>query len=301
MTEPMTVGDLLDTAERVLKDSTAIFEDHDNRREAEDLMGHCLHLDADELDLEESLPRRTREHFLSLVARRAAGEPLPILVGRIMFYGLDLKVRAGAFIPRPSSELLVARAARVLRRRKAPVVVDACTGAGPIAIALADEFPNAQVWGTDISDEGLSQGRMNARRLSLDNVKFRKGDMYGALPDAVRGTVDVVTAHVPYVPPDELDDLPREVKDFEPIYTLTDESGDGLDLMRRAIREAPDWLKPGGWLLLEMSEDISHNAQKMCGGAGFEDKGVASDNDGLSVVVEAMLPKKGPRKTSAVL
>jgi release factor glutamine methyltransferase len=290
MPGPINVKELVDLGERVLADSTHIFEDHDNRREAEELLAHTMRVARSELDGSATASPRAAERYLSLIARRAAGEPFPFLTGAIEFYGLILTVRPGAFVPRASSELTVDRAARRLRRRRRPVVVDLCTGAGPIALALADEFPDAEVWGTDISDEGIRQGRSNARRLGIRNVRLRRGDMYGALPRRLSGRVDVITAHVPYVPVEELEDLPAEVREHEPIYTLTDESSDGLDLMRHAIANAPDWLKPGGWLLLEMSDDIAAKARRLCRRAGLEDKDVASDEDELSVVVEARLP-----------
>jgi release factor glutamine methyltransferase len=292
MAEPKSVARLLDLGERVLADSTHIFEDHDNRREAEELMAFCLDVDLEDLDLDGEPTARVRQRFLAFVARRAAGEPFPVITGRIEFYGLELEVRPGPFIPRPSSELTVARAARRLRGRKgAPVVVDLCTGSGPIALAIADEFPDAEVWGADIDPKGLAQGRQNARRLDVDNVRFARGDMFHALPRRLVGTVDVITGHIPYVPPDEVDDLPTEVREHEPLFTLTDESGDGLDLIRGAIADTPQWLKPGGWLLLEVSEDLGSKLRRLCRRAGLEDRGIASDSDELSIVVEARKPK----------
>jgi release factor glutamine methyltransferase len=295
MSEPLTVDDLLQLGERVLGDSSHIFEDHDNAAEARELLALCLEVDEDELHAVDAVPRRKRERYLALVARRAGGEPFPFLTGRIEFWGLDLEVRPGAFVPRPSSELTVARALRKLRRRKGPVIVDVATGAGPIALALADELPTADVWGADISPEGLAQGRANARRLGLDNVLFKKSDMYEGLPARLRGNVDLITGHVPYVPPDEVEDLPAEVREFEPIYTLTDDSSDGLGLMRRAVAEAVDWLKPGGWLLLEMSHDLPARVRRLVRKAGLEDHGVAKDEDDLSVVVEARKTPEGRR------
>lgn len=292
MSEPKTVPQLLELGTRVLSDSTHIFEDHDNAAEARELLALCLDADSDELEERRGdVPRRIRERFLSLVARRSGGEPFPFLTGRIEFWGLDLVVRPGAFVPRPSSELTVERALRKLRRRRDPVVVDVCTGAGPIALALADELPTAEVWGADISVEGLAQGRENAKRHRLDNVRFKKSDMYEGLPARLRGRVDLITGHVPYVPADELDDLPAEVREYEPIYTLTDESVDGLGLMRRAVAESVGWLKPGGWLLLEMSHDLAGKVRKLVKKAGLEDQGSASDDDDLSIVVEARKPE----------
>lgn len=299
MSEPKNVSQLLELGTRVLGDSSHIFEDHDNAAEARELLAFSLDVTADDLDEHDGdVPRRVRERYLSLVARRAGGEPFPFLTGRIEFWGMELTVRPGAFVPRPSSELTVERALRKLRRRKGPVVVDVCTGAGPIALALADELPSAEVWGADISLEGLAQGRLNAKRHGLDNVHFKKSDMYDGLPARLRGTVDLITGHVPYVPPDELDDLPAEVREFEPLYTLTDESEDGLGLMRRAVAESVGWLRPGGWLLLEMSHDLPAKIRKLVRKAGLEDHGFARDEDDLSIVVEARKspePRRGAR------
>jgi release factor glutamine methyltransferase len=286
------VAELVDLGERVLADSTHIFDDHDNRREAEELIAFVLDDDLDDLDLDEEPSTPQRRHYLSLVARRAGGEPFPMITGRIEFYGLDLTVRPGPFVPRPSSELTVARAARRLRGRKGDVaVVDVCTGAGPIAIAIADEFPDAEVWGADIDDEGLALARQNARRLGIGNVRFRHSDMFSGLPKRLVGAVDVITGHIPYVPRDEVDDLPSEVKEYEPVHTLTDHSADGLELIRGAITDAPRWLRAGGWLLIEVSDDLPPKLRRMLRRAGLEDRGVASDADRLSVVVEARKPR----------
>ena len=292
MSEPLSVLELIDIGERVLDDSTHIDEDHDTRLEAEQLLAHALDIPHDDIDhdLELVPPRRTRERYLSWVARRCAGEPLPFLLGYTTFYGLDLKVKPGAFVPRSSSELTVDRAIRRARKKEAPVIVDIAAGAAPIALAIANELPDADVWALDISEEALEQGRENAKLLDIENVHFRVSDMYSSLPAELLGKVDIVTGHVPYVPVDELDTLPTEVREYEPVFTLTDDSHDGLTLMRRAVEEAPEWLAPEGWLLLEMSDDLPPTISRMIRASGLEDKGVASDDDGLSVVVEARKP-----------
>jgi release factor glutamine methyltransferase len=287
VTEARSVERLLTLGERVLTDSTHIFEGHDLEWEAEELMALALDIEPEDLASDLKPSRRQRERYLSLIARRAAGEPLPFLTGRIEFYGLDLEVTPGAFVPRPSSELTVARALRKLRRRPSPKIVDVCTGAGPIALALAAELGGSEVWGADVSAEGLRQARRNARGLGIDNVSFIISDMYDSLPQRLRGSVDLIAGHVPYVPIEEIDDLPAEVIEHEPLSTLSDETDDGLVLMRRAIEEAPIWLKPGGWLLLEVSDDLAGVLRRMCRKAGLEDKGAHTDEDRLSMVVEA--------------
>lgn len=299
LSSPQTVEDYIQLATRVLSDSTHIFEDHDNEAEALELMALVLDEDEDDLDDDDLVTKRDGERFLSLVARRAGGEPFPFITGRIEFWGLELKVKPGPFVPRPSSELTVDRAVKRLRKIENPVVVDVCTGAGPIALAIADDVPSADVYGTDIAEDGLRLARENARLLDIDNVRFFRGDMYGALPANLKGSIDLITAHVPYVPLDELDDLPSEVRDYEPIHTLSDRSDDGLGLMRIAISGAAQWLRPGGWLLLEMSDDLPDQVKSMISRAGLEPKGVASDDDDLSVVVEAKRRRKVERSSTS--
>lgn len=290
MSEPLTIEELLRVATRVLSDSTAIFEDHDNEDEARQLLALTLDVDEDDVDDGDEPTRRQREKFLSLVARRAAGEPMPFLRGFIDFYDLEIRVQPGAFVPRPSSELTVDEALKRLARKPRPVVVDVCAGVGPIGMAVASRKPGSDVWALDISEEGCRQGRANARRLGIKNVTFAAGDMYEPLPARHRCAVDMIVAHVPYVPAHEVEDLPDEVKVYEPMDTLTDSSDDGLFLMRRAIIEGAELLKPGGWLLLEMSDDMVAKAKRLYKQAGFRDVDVVSDDDGLSVVVEARKP-----------
>ncbi len=295
LSRPETVEDYLRLSTRVLSDSTHIFEDHDNEAEARELLALVLDLDEDDLEDEDRVTKRAGERFLAMVARRAGGEPFPFITGRIHFWGLELTVKPGPFVPRPSSELTVARAVKKLRNKSNPVVVDVATGAGPIALAIADDVAKAEVHGSDIAEDGLKLARENARRLDIDNVHFHRGDMYGALPPELRGSVDLITGHVPYVPLGEIDDLPSEVRDYEPLHTLTDHSDDGLSLMRIAVRGAPEWLRPGGWLLLEMSDDLPDRVRPLLAQVGLEFKGVASDEDELSVVVEARKPGRALR------
>jgi release factor glutamine methyltransferase len=270
--------------------STAIFDDHDNAMEARELLAYVLDEDPDDLEDDLEPPRATRERYLALIARRAAGEPFPFLVGYIDFYGLHLRVKPGPFVPRSSSELTVDRAIERMGRKRAGVVVDVCTGSGPIALAIADELPKCEVWGLDIDPNGVQQGRRNARELDIKNVKLRAGDLFEPLPARLEGAVDLITGHIPYVAPHELEDLPAEVIDHEPVFTLSDQSLDGLGLVERAIKESVPWLQPGGWLLLEIADDLTSKVRKMCRRAGFLDEGVATDEDGLSVVVEARKP-----------
>jgi release factor glutamine methyltransferase len=291
--EPKTIEELLDLARRVLADSSHLFEGHDHGQEARDLLEACLDESLSRLPETHTPPQRSRERYLSLIARRAGGEPFPLLVGYVDFCGLQLRVRYGEFVPRPSSELTVNRAVKRIQEEDRPVVVDLCTGIGPMALAIAKQLPQAEVWGVDISETALAQARDNEQRLAITNVTFERGDLYGGLPNRIEGAVDAIVGYIPYIPPAEIRGMPSETREYEPLYSLTDLSYDGFGLMRRAISESSRWLKPGGWLLLEIDEPTAPKLREMCDRAGLVDMGTATDERRITVVVEARKASTG--------
>ena len=155
------------------------------------------------------------------------------------------------FVPRLTSEFLAKQAIA----SAAPTEARPCRhgdGIGPVAIGSARAVPKAEVFGVDISGKAVKQARENAQKLGAYNATFLKGDMFSPLPARLKGNVDVVTIHPPYVPNGEIDDLPIEIKKYEPKHTLTDKSKDGLGLTRRVIAEGREWVRPGGWVLIEI-------------------------------------------------
>jgi release factor glutamine methyltransferase len=222
----------------------------DEDDQAWDLLVHAWN--GNEPDDEDEVPKEIRKRFEKLVERRVTGEPIAFIVGWVDFLDFRLNLGPGAFVPRLTTEFLAQQAIRRIRRRRKPVHVDLATGIGPVAIGSARAVPAAKVYGVDISRKAVNQAKANAARLGVPNVSFLKGDLLSPLPKSLRSGVDVVTIHPPYVPKDEVSDLPVEIKKFEPKHTLTDKSSDGLGLVRRVITEAREWLKPGGWLLIEI-------------------------------------------------
>jgi release factor glutamine methyltransferase len=272
--DPTTVRDLLAEGEARLRRSPAI--DHwpasRERWEAEALMNLALGLDEeDEPDPDDVVTGARRLRYRGLVRRRAGGEPMPHIQGWMRFRGIRLRVRAGAFVPRQSTEFLAEQAVRRLRGRRRPVFVDLATGIGPVALASAFAVRSADVHGTDLSEDAVRQARANARALRLRNATFYRGDLYGPLPKWLRGAVDVATIHPPYVPRGDVADLPLEVRGFEPEHTLTDFSRDGLGLAERAAAEGRDWIRPGGWLLVEVSPDRARHIKGKVQRAGYRD------------------------------
>jgi release factor glutamine methyltransferase len=236
--------------------------------EAEDLLAFVM--GGEEPEPGERVPDHERKKFLELIARRATGEPIPYIKGFTEFRGLELISEPGVFVPRDSSEFLAEQAVRRLRKRKAPVHVDLATGAGTIALSVANEVPKARVYGTDLSEEAVKLARRNARRLGL-KVRFAAGDVFGGLPRTIAGSVDVITVHPPYVAMSEVDELPDEIKDWEPVHTLTDRTKDGLGFVRRTVAEAPDWLDRKGWLLMETDPDRARDVKRVMARGGFRD------------------------------
>jgi release factor glutamine methyltransferase len=272
-------SDVLDEAVRRLNGSEALdhWQADRDEIEAEELLAFVL---GREPAPNEDVPPSAQRRFESLVERRATGEPVPFIKGYAEFRGLELLARPGVFVPRDSSEFLAAQAIRRLQRRADPVAVDLATGAGTVALAISNEVPRAEVYGADLAADAVSLARRNARRLGL-RARFVRGDLFAGLPNRLRSTVDVITLHPPYVAKGELQDLPDEIRNFEPVHTLTDQSDDGLGLVERTADEAWTWLCRGGWVLIEISPDRSRSVASILRREGFAD--VRSTKGGMGV------------------
>ena len=214
---------------------------------AEVLLMHVLRTDRAGLYAREAgLDASEARMFGRAICQRCSGTPVQHLTGEQAFRRVVLEVRPGVFVPRPETEILVEHALWTLGDRDDPVVVDAGTGTGAIALAIKDERPDATVFGTDLSAEAVELARSNASRLGLA-VTVLVGDLLEPLPADLRGWVDVVVSNPPYVPPEEIDDLPAEVR-ADPALALAG----GTEVHRRLAEQAPRWLRSGGVLAMEV-------------------------------------------------
>jgi release factor glutamine methyltransferase len=186
---------------------------------------------------------RSPGELMAWAARRMGGEPLEQIVGWAAFAGQRIAVAPGVFVPRRRSELLVA----VARRDPADVVVDLCCGTGAIGAALLAAVPGLEVHASDLDPAAVACARRN-----LPPERVRGGDLYDALPGSLRGRVAALVANAPYVPTDAIATMPPEARDHEHRVAL-DGGSDGLDVQRRVVAGARDWLAPGGRLLVETS------------------------------------------------
>ncbi|MFE7842360.1 putative protein N(5)-glutamine methyltransferase [Streptomyces sp. NPDC057474] len=184
----------------------------------------------------------------AMVDRRVAGLPLELVLGWAEFAGLRITVEPGVFVPRRRTEFLVEQALATVAG--ASVVIDLCCGSGAVGAALATSLEGAELHVADIDPAAVRCARRN---IAPHGGHAHEGDLFAALPARLRGRVDILAANVPYVPTDEVPLLPSEARDHEPLVAL-DGGADGLDVLRRVAAEAPEWLAPGGCLLVETSE-----------------------------------------------
>jgi release factor-specific protein-(glutamine-N5) methyltransferase len=269
-------------------------DDHP-RRSAEWLLSAATGLSRVELYAfyDRPLSASERATLRESVRRRAAGEPLQYVTGEVAFRHCVLKVRPGVLIPRPETEVLVdtvlPEVRRALGERGAAVVADLCTGSGCIALSIASECAGAVVFATDISPVAIQVTAENAARLGLDAVVTAlTGDLFSALPEGARGTLAVVVSNPPYIPSADVPTLPAEVAGFEPHLAL-DGGADGLDVYRRILEDAREWLAPGGLLAVELDERMVRKAAEEAV-EWYEDVTVVSDLAGRDRIVSARLP-----------
>jgi len=214
----------------------------------------------------------------ALLARRVAGEPLEVVLGWAEFCGLRVPVDAGVFVPRRRTEFLVACAVAVTP--PAAVVLDLCCGTGALGLAVATAVPGVELHAADVDPAAVACAR---RALAPVGGAVHAGDLWAALPAALRGRVDVLLANVPYVPHEAVDLLPPEARLHEPRAAL-DGGADGLDVVRRVAAHAPAWLAPGGSLFVEVDERQAGAAAAVFTAAGLRPDVSTSPDSGATVV-----------------
>jgi release factor glutamine methyltransferase len=216
-------------------------------------------------------------HFAAWMARRCGGEPVAYILGQREFWSLELEVSSETLIPRPETELLVELALERLPANRPVTVADLGTGSGAIALALALERPQAHIIATDQSLAALIVAQRNARRLNSTHIEFRQGDWCEPLASEY---FDLIVANPPYIAVTDSRWRAGALR-FEPAMALI--SGqEGLDALRVIIVDAPDHLKPGGWLLLEHGYDQGEAVPALLRERGFIEVSDHADAAGLS-------------------
>lgn len=198
--------------------------------------------------------------FESFLERRAKREPLQYILGRQEFYGHEFLVGPGVLIPRPETENLVRIASESLSETDEPKILEIGIGSGCISIAVLRLLPAAQIIGVDISPRAISYARQNAERLGVGPRLFLiQSNLFDAFAEV---KFDAILTNPPYVARDELSSLEPEVRDFEPREALTD-GDDGLSLIRQIVAAAPDYLRSGGGLFMEIGFGQSERVSEL--------------------------------------
>ncbi len=243
------------TVRRILDWTTQHLRTHGSespRLDAEILLAHargCRRIDL-YTRYDETLTDEQRTTMRDLVQRRAKHEPVAYLVGKREFYNLDFRVTADVLIPRPDTETLVMELLAAIEAVKEPRVLDLGTGSGCIAVSIAKNREDAIVTAIDLSEKALEVARGNAESNGVaGRMEFLRGDLFAPLS---RGALfDAVASNPPYVRSDEMESLQPDARLHEPHGAL-DGGPEGLDVTKRVVAEAPEFLKPGGVIMIEI-------------------------------------------------
>ena len=285
------------TVRRLLEWTTPFFsrkEVDSPRLSAELLLAHVLKVPRIKLymDYERILDENDLAQYRSLVQRAAEHEPIAYLTGIAHFFNLEFEVNRDVLIPRPDTETLVENVLQLVRNQsglEAPRILDLCTGSGCIAIALASRLKHATIIAGDISPKAVGMARRNAEKLGVaDRVSVEQGHLYEALAGKVDvQPFDLIVANPPYIPTSQIETLPRNVREYEPVNAL-DGGLDGLVVHRKILAGAPERLALGGRVFLEIAFDQAGRAMDMMSRLpAFEEVRILKDYSGRDRVLTA--------------
>jgi len=276
-----TISDALHTATLLLERSSA-----SARLDAELLLEYVTGLSRTDFRAapERALPAAAGWSFQQLIRRRLQGEPVAYIRGQQEFWSLLLEVTPAVLIPRPETELVVERALALLRP-EATDAADLGTGSGAIALAIASERPSLQITAVDVSADALEIAKRNAARLQLRNVRFERGSWFAPLAGR---RFDVIASNPPYIARGDAE-LNAVVERFEPEVALIPGAG-GLEAIEQIVAQAGDFLKPGGWLILEHGWNQAGAVRDRLVRNGFAHVRSHADLAGHERVTEGSLP-----------
>jgi release factor glutamine methyltransferase len=229
------------------------------------------------------------------LTQRSKGLPTQYITGHQEFWGLDLIVTPAVLIPRPETEHLIETVLPLAKPIKSPKIADVGTGSGAIALALGRELPDAEIHATDISPAALEIAEANAARLQLEYRAGAKGQLERRLffhdTDLLDGleaaAFDFVVSNPPYVGESEEDEVQLEVRKFEPRNAVF-AGPTGVEVIAKLIPAAHAALKPGGYLVMEISGSIAQNVRRLLD--GWSEVQITNDLQGIERIVSARKP-----------
>ncbi len=259
------------------------------RREASSLLAAALGSDRTFLIAHPDRVPETgpKKRYLDLIARRAGREPFHYIIGKKEFYGLEFRVTPAVLIPRPETEMLVARSIECLQEFEAPRFCEVGVGTGCISVAILVNTSRATGIGLDISGPAIEIARQNAEYHDVgERIELRRSDLFAGLAPLEK--FDLIVSNPPYVPEGDIENLQPEVRDHEPFIALTG-GDDGLSVGRRLVGVSPSFLKPGGVLLFEFGFDQAEAVLREFGADVWASAETESDLQGIPRMVKAKL------------
>lgn len=234
---------------------------------------------------EHELTTEEQTRYDDALAQRSRGIPAQYITGHQEFWGMDLIVSPAVLIPRPETEHVIETVLDCVGRAPSPAnlrIVDVGTGSGCIALALAKELPHAEIHATEISPAALEIARSNAARLQLESrIQFYEGDLLNGIE---KNSFDFVVSNPPYVGESEEDSVQIDVRKFEPRNAVF-AGPSGLEVIERLIPQAREVLKPGGWLVMEISGTIAARVNDLL--AAWNNVQITNDLQGIARVTSS--------------
>ena len=302
------------TAIDKLKEVTAFLKSQgieDAHKESEIIITHCLGIDKAVLYRDNPvLSEKNVKDIDSVLQRRARREPLQYILGFVEFCGLKIKVGKGVLIPRPETELLAEEVIKAISNQLSAIsetksasgcrltadgcklnILDLCTGSGCLALAIAKHFPDAEVYGTDISKDAIRYACENAKLNDIKNVTFLKGSLFEPLKQIIFSGAhsfkfDVIVSNPPYIKSDDIACLQPEINKWEPRNAL-DGGEDGLNYYRTIFSEARAYLMVSGVIFLEIGEGQAEEVSEIAAQNCFRNISVIKDYSGIERIIAA--------------
>ncbi|NMB45253.1 MAG: peptide chain release factor N(5)-glutamine methyltransferase [Firmicutes bacterium] len=267
------------------------------RLDAELLLGHVLGMERIELYVRFDQPLEPTEvdAYRVAIARRAQRIPVAYITGSKEFYSLAFQVDSSVLIPRPETELLVECVLTRFDEGKAslePKIVELGTGSGAIAVALAHTWRQngslvPRIYATDIAEQALQVAKANLESHDVqDVIQLCQGDLYGALPSSLASCVDAIVSNPPYIPSNQVKQLAPEIVRYEPLGAL-DGGADGLSFYRRIYSEGRKFLRPGGFVAVEIGHGQGSQVMAIAEAQGYTKMGLHRDYGDRERVVTA--------------
>ena len=246
----------LNNAESLIRSGTKKLSSISNvpRLEAEVLLSFLLDIKpikfhTDDIDIDSKVMNK----FKTMIESRFRGMPLAYLTGQKEFWSMNFFINQSVLVPRPETELLIENAIEIFKNHESPKILELGTGSGIISIVLQKELSNPDITAVDISEEALNIAKMNAEKHEISDIRFVVSDWFSGI---MNEKFDLIISNPPYVDRSKLSNEELFGIDMEPEIALYSQNNGTSDL-ELIIKKSPDYLKDGGWLILEHGYDQS--------------------------------------------